>query len=145
MARSLRLRLIVWILAVLLPVSAAAGWLLVQVFGDRMLRDVDVALQEETETVAAMLERPASQDTMATVLAHVSGQTDLGPGKRIVVRRCERAIRAAPADAETVLAAPPQPAPPTSPHRSGPAPEPPAILIGMSAATRPAPHRQPNP
>jgi signal transduction histidine kinase len=133
MARSLRLRLIVWILAVLLPVSVAAGWLLVQVFGDRMLRDIDVALEEEAETVAAMLEQSASDNTMATVLAHVSGETDLGPGKRIVVRRGSRVIGAAPADAETVLTAPPQPALRTVRHESGPPENRLQIVIGVPA------------
>jgi signal transduction histidine kinase len=133
MARSLRVRLIVSILALLLPVSAAAGWLLVQVFGDRMLRDIDVALDEEAETVAAMLEQPASDDTMATVLAHVSGETDLGPGKRIVVRRGGRVIGAAPADAETVLTAPPQLALRTVRHESGPPEDRLQIVIGVPA------------
>ncbi|MEO8602348.1 MAG: ATP-binding protein [bacterium] len=104
MRRSLRLRLIVWILALLVPAAAAAGWLLVQVFANRLLRDIDVALEEEATTAAALLVRPSSADATATLLAHLAGETDLGPGKRIVVRRGGAVIAEAPPGSAAVLA-----------------------------------------
>ena len=55
MRRSIRVRLLVWMLAFLIPLSVAAGWLLIQMFGNRLLHDIDVALQEEAETIAELL------------------------------------------------------------------------------------------
>ena len=103
MTRSIRLRLIASILLVLLPVSAAAGWLLVQVFGDRLLRDLDVALDEEATTVAALLKKPTSADAMPVLVEHIAGETDLGVGKRIVVRRGDAVLAEAPPGADAYL------------------------------------------
>ena len=51
-----------WILALLVPASLGAAWLLVQVFGNRLLHEIDVALGEEAKTVATLLAKPASAD-----------------------------------------------------------------------------------
>lgn len=104
MTRSLRLRLIVSILALLLPASAAAGWLLVQVFASRLLRDLDVALEEEATTVAALLQKPASAEVMSALLAGVAAETDIGVGKRIAVRRGDTVVGEAPPGAAAQLA-----------------------------------------
>ena len=69
MRRSIRIRLIVWTLALLLPLCAGAGWLLIQVFGNRLLHDIDVAVQEEAETVGELLAAPTSPDAVTNLLA----------------------------------------------------------------------------
>ncbi|MGH7789363.1 MAG: hypothetical protein ACRERC_21005, partial [Candidatus Binatia bacterium] len=104
MTRSLRLRLVLWILALLVPAAAGAGWLLVEVFGNRMLRDLDIALQEEVSTVAALLQKPESAVALPTLLEHIASETDLGLGKFIVVRDREQLIAEAPAGAAARLA-----------------------------------------
>jgi signal transduction histidine kinase len=96
MRRSIRLRLLAWILALLLPVSVAAGWLLVQVFADRLLRDVDVALEEEAETIAALALNPSSDEALAALMTRVAAETNLGAPKHIVVSRAGRIIGEAP-------------------------------------------------
>jgi signal transduction histidine kinase len=96
-------RLVLAVLALLVPASAAGGWLLVELFGERLLRDLDVALQEEAGTVAALLLNPTSAGVMATLLDHVATETDLGPGKRIVVSRGGVIIGEAPDGARALL------------------------------------------
>src|SRR6185369_11249670 len=85
MRGSLRVRLLVSVLALLLPAAAAAGVLLVQVFGDRLLRDLDVALEEEAATIAALVNRPSDAISIPALLGQISDETDLGAGKRVVV------------------------------------------------------------
>src|SRR5262249_54847921 len=92
MRRSIRLRLLPWILALLLPVSVAAGWLLVQVFADRLLRDIDVALEEEAETISALALNPSSDDALGALMTRVAAETNLGTPKHIVVSRGGRII-----------------------------------------------------
>lgn len=103
MTRSLRLRLVLWILALLVPVAAAAAWLLVEVFSNRLLRDLDIALQEEVSTVAALLEKPEGAVAMPTLLAHLASETDLGMGKFVVVRDREGIVAEAPPGAAARL------------------------------------------
>lgn len=103
MTRSIRLRLVASSLLVLLPLVVAAGWLLVQVFGNRLLRDLDVALEEEATTVAALLTRPSSPDALSVLVAHIAGETDLGAGKRIAVRRGAVVLAEAPPGADAFL------------------------------------------
>lgn len=105
MRRSLRLRLIVGILAFVVPASAAAGWLLVRVFAERLVRDIDIALAEEAGTVAALLDEPRTGDMMETLLKHISSETDLGTGKQIVVRRGAIVLGEAPPGAAAFLTA----------------------------------------
>ena len=104
MKRSIRLRLVAWILAVLVPASLGAAWLLVQVFGNRLLHEIDVALGEEAKTVATLLAKPASADATAQILSHIAAETDLGAGEYVVVTRAGRVIEEAPPGAHAVLA-----------------------------------------
>jgi two-component system OmpR family sensor kinase len=89
-------------MALVVPLSAAAAWLLVEVFAARLLRDIDVALEEEAETVAALLERSAPV-TMPAILAHVAGEVDLGVGKQVVVTRNGQVLGESPSGARAIL------------------------------------------
>jgi len=104
MRRSIRARLMVWVLALLLPLSAAGAWLLVQVFANRLAHDIDVALEEEAETVAEMVARPGNSGAVSALIAEIAGESDLGGRKYITVVHEERLVAAAPADAQSVLA-----------------------------------------
>ncbi|MBX3027963.1 HAMP domain-containing protein [bacterium] len=106
MRRPLRLRLVVSILALLLPGTVLAGWLLLRVFGDRLLRDLDVALAEEASTVAALIEQPLPPDGIAALVARIADETDLGVGKQVAVFAGTRLVAEAPAGAAARLAAP---------------------------------------
>ncbi len=134
MTRSLRFRLILWMLALLVPASVAAGWLLVRVFGERLLRDIDVALQEEAVTAGELLEGPAGGDTMATLLAHVSGETDLGTGKRVAVYRRGVLIGEAPAGAAEFLTSHGPPNLRIAKYQTGAADDPLIVTVGVPAA-----------
>jgi signal transduction histidine kinase len=102
--RSIRIRLLVWILALLVPLTAGAAWLLVELFGNRLLHDIDVALEEEAETVAAVLEKPAPPGEVETLVRHLASERDLGMGKAVAVRRDGRLIAEAPPGASEQLA-----------------------------------------
>ena len=82
MTHTLRLRLILSMLALLVPTMVIAGWLLLEVFGNRLLRDLDVALEEEATTVAALLEDPASADSVAALVTRIADETDLARASR---------------------------------------------------------------
>ncbi|HSP99782.1 MAG TPA: ATP-binding protein [Candidatus Dormibacteraeota bacterium] len=103
MRHTLRLRLIVSILALLLPAAALAGWLLLEIFGNRLLRDLDVALEEETSTVAALLEDPQTPDGVAALVARIAAETDLGAGKQVAVFQGEHLVAEAPPGAAAAL------------------------------------------
>lgn len=103
MRQSLRLRLLVAILAVLLPAAALAGWVLLEVFANRLLRDLDVALEEEASTVAQLLEQPHGADSLAALVARIAAETDLGVGKQVAVYDGERVIAEAPLGAGATL------------------------------------------
>jgi signal transduction histidine kinase len=99
----LRLRLIVSILALLVPAAAAAGWLLVQVFANRLQRDIDVALEEEAETVAALMAKPGAVESGTSLLGSIAAETDLGPGKLLVVTRNGQIVSEIPPGAQAAL------------------------------------------
>lgn len=103
MRRSIRVRLLVWVLALVVPLSVFAGWLLVEAFGNRLLHDFDVALQEEAETVAELLATRASPDAVANLVAEIAGESDRGADKYIVVTRQGQVIAQAPRTAAEVL------------------------------------------
>jgi signal transduction histidine kinase len=103
MRRSIRTRLTVWALALLLPLCAIAGWLLIQVFGNRLLHDLNVGTQEEAETVAELLATTTSPDAVTNLLAQIVRETDWGPRKYVTVTRAGQLIAEAPAGARTVL------------------------------------------
>jgi signal transduction histidine kinase len=100
--RSIRFRLLAWLAAVLLPLSVAAGWLLIQVFGNRLLRDIDVTLREEAETVGELVATSASPEAVSRLIAEVAGDNDQGVHKYIVVTWHGEPVAAAPPDALTV-------------------------------------------
>lgn len=104
---ALRLRLVLSIVALLLPSLVLAGWLLLRVFGDRLLRDLDVALDEEASTVAALIERPMPADDIAALVTRIAGETDLGRDKQVAVFAGDRLIAEAPAGASARLDADP--------------------------------------
>ncbi|MBI3786191.1 MAG: hypothetical protein HY270_22620, partial [Deltaproteobacteria bacterium] len=103
MRRSLRLRLLLWLLCVVVPLTVAAGWLLTQVFGQRLVRDVDVAVQEEAETVAELVSVSATPDALGDLLAKISGETELGASKYVVVSRAGRVVAEAPHGARDLV------------------------------------------
>ena len=105
MTSSVRTRLLLSVLAVLLPATVAAGMLLIEVFGNRLLRDVDVGLEEEASTVAELLARPERASMMPDLLDEIASETDLGLGKRIVVRRGDIIIAEAPPGSAAAIAA----------------------------------------
>jgi signal transduction histidine kinase len=104
--RSIRVRLLVWVLALVVPLSVFAGWLLVEAFGNRLLHDFDVALQEEAETIAELLTARASPEAIANLVAEIAGEGDRGANKYIVVTRQGRVIAQAPRTALEVLRSP---------------------------------------
>jgi len=104
--RSIRVRLLVWVMVLLVPLSILAGWLLVQVFGNRLLHDFDVALQEEAETIAELLATRGSPNAVADLVAEIAGETDRGANKYIVVTRQGQVIAQAPRTAPEVLRLP---------------------------------------
>ena len=106
MRRSIRLHLMAWVLALLLPLSAGAGWLLLQVFGNRLLHDSDVAMKEEAETVAELVASGASPSAIRDFLSHVADERDLGRIKYIVVTRDGQIVAEQPPNAETILRSP---------------------------------------
>lgn len=103
MRHSLRLRLIVSILALLLPATALAGWLLLQMFGDRLLRDLDVTLEEEASTVAQLLEHPNGPDSVAVLVERIAAETDIGVGKQVAVFDGQHVVAEAPPGAAATL------------------------------------------
>ena len=103
MQRSIRTRLIVWTLALLLPLCVGAGWLLIQVFGDRLLHDIDVAVEEEAETVAELLAASANPDAVTTLIAQLAAETDWGPRKYVTVTRGGHLLAEAPRGADAAL------------------------------------------
>jgi len=100
---SIRTRLIVWVLVLLVPLAVLGAWLLVQVFGERLLRDIDVALEEEAETIAAVAAQASSPEALAEFVSRVAAETDLGGRKYITVSREGQVIAAAPDRAVAVL------------------------------------------
>ncbi len=103
MKRSLRGRLVASILLFLLPTAVLAGWLLQEVFADRLLRDLDVALEEEASTLAALLEEPTGADALPSLVDRIAAETDLGVGKEIAVSRGGQVIAEAPPGAAARL------------------------------------------
>jgi signal transduction histidine kinase len=101
--RSIRVRLLVCVFGLLLPLSAAAGWLSVQLFGNRLMHDIDVSLQEEAETIAELATVSSGPDAVARVLPHIAGDRDFGTKKYITVSRDGRLLVESPPGAQGVL------------------------------------------
>jgi len=103
MQRSIRLRLLVAVLALLVPLSLAAGWLLVQMFGNRLLHDIDVAIEEEAETTAELLTGAQGAQTITDALARISAETDLGGRKFVTLSRNGAVVAESPPGADAAL------------------------------------------
>lgn len=103
MRRSIRARLLIWMLALLVPLSMAAGWLLIEMFGTRLLHDIDVALQEEAETIAELLGTSADPEAITGLLNRIAGEADQGPHKYIAVTRAGQVLAEVPRDAQVVI------------------------------------------
>lgn len=101
--RSMRTRMLVGIMALLLPLVAAAAWLLVQAFANALLRDIDVALDEEADTIAALLAGSYSKHQMRALLEHVASETDLGTPKYVAVSERGQLVEEWPAGAQARL------------------------------------------
>ena len=104
MRRSIRTRLLVSMLAVVVPLAAGSGWLLIQVFGNRLLHDLDVTLEEEAETIAELLATPARSEAVTELLEHIAGESEQSLPKYILVTRAGQVIAEVPHGAQTVLA-----------------------------------------
>ena len=132
MKRSIRTRLVFWIVALLLPVSAGAAWLLVQLFGDRLLHDIDAAVEEEADTVAAALAGPGPSGAAADLASRIAAESDLPGSKYVLITRHGEVIGEAPAGSRRVLASD---APSLRAFRvqAGPAEDPVTVTIGVRA------------
>ena len=73
MTQSLRLRTVTLILAPLLPIAVAVGIRARRVFGDRLVRDIDVALERRPSPLAerSRAARLARRIRWSTVLARI--------------------------------------------------------------------------
>ena len=103
MTRSIRTRLLLSMLALLVPLSAGAGWLLTEVFGNRLLHDIDVTLREEAETIAELLGTQARPEAVRELLAHIATATDLESQKYILITRAGAVVAQVPDTASEVL------------------------------------------
>jgi signal transduction histidine kinase len=131
MRRSIRTRVILSVLALLVPLCAGAGWLLSEVFGNRLLRDIDVALQEEAETVAELASTTTTPTSVTNLVARIGGESDWGARKFVTVTRQGELLAEAPPGAGNVLRA----AGPTLRIVHYQAPDSPVtVSIGVSAA-----------
>lgn len=104
MKRSIRIRALVSILAVVVPVIAGSAWLLSRTFGERLARDIDVALEEEAETLGGLVAAGVGDESLRHLVVAVAAESDLGTQKHVAVTRGGRAIAEAPAGAVDALA-----------------------------------------
>jgi signal transduction histidine kinase len=106
MRRSIRVRVLASLLAVVVPLLAASAWFLARAFEQRLLRDIDVALQEEAETIAGLMGAGLTEESLRLVVVAIAAESDLGTPKQVAVLRGERAIAEAPPGAARRLAEP---------------------------------------
>jgi len=101
--RSIRVRVLISILAVVVPVLAASAWFLARAFEYRLLRDIDVALHEEAETVVGLVAAGISDESLHHLVVVIAAERDLGTPKYVAVMRRGRTIAEAPAGAAQLL------------------------------------------
>jgi len=104
--RSIRVRLLVWIAALLAPLVAGGGWLLYQRFGNRLVRDVDVAVSEEAETIRELTDSPASADAVAELVSRIASDTEIGSPKYVAVTRGGQVVAESPRGALAAMNGP---------------------------------------
>jgi signal transduction histidine kinase len=102
--RSIRVRVLISILAAVVPVLAASAWFLARAFEYRLLRDIDVALHEEAETVVGLVAAGISDESLRQLIVVIAAENDLGTPKYVAVMRRGRTLAEAPADAARLLA-----------------------------------------
>jgi signal transduction histidine kinase len=103
MTKSLRLRTVALLLAALLPIAVVSGFALVELFGDRLLRDIDVALEEEADTLATLASGDSREESLGPVIARIVAETDLGTPKYASVRRAGGVVLESPKGAAEFL------------------------------------------
>jgi two-component system OmpR family sensor kinase len=103
MRRSIRLRLLIWVLVILVPAIAGAGWLLLQTFGQRLQRDTNVALREEAETIAELMATERGSEALTGLVAHVAGDPGPEARKYVAVMREHELLAEAPEGAHQLL------------------------------------------
>jgi signal transduction histidine kinase len=103
MTKSLRLRTVALLLAALLPIAIASGFALVELFGDRLLRDIDVALEEEADTLATLASGDSREESLGPVIARIVAEPDLGTPKYASVRRGSEIVAESPKGAAEFL------------------------------------------
>ncbi len=81
---SIRLRLTIYSAAIIAAILFAAGMLIVVLFPRETWRTLDSALMEEADTTAAALSQDQAKDA-TLILEHLSRETDLGPGRRVLL------------------------------------------------------------
>ena len=106
MNRSIRVRVLISILAVVVPVLAASAWFLARAFEYRLLRDIDVALHEEAETVVGLVAAGISDESLRQLVVVIAAESDLGTPKYVAVTRRGETIAEAPAGAAQLLTSP---------------------------------------
>ncbi len=103
MTRSIRLRTVALLLTVLFPIAILSGFALVELFGDRLLRDIDVALEEEAETLATLASGDSREESLGPVVARIVAEPDLGRPKYASVRRADEIVSESPTGATEFL------------------------------------------
>jgi len=99
MTKSIRLRTVALLLTVLFPIAILSGFALVELFGDRLLRDIDVALEEEADTLATLASGDAREQSLGPVVARIAAEPDLGTPKYASVRQGDEIVSESPAGA----------------------------------------------
>jgi signal transduction histidine kinase len=103
MTKSIRLRTVALLLTVLFPIAILSGFALVELFGDRLLRDIDVALEEEADTLATLASGDAREQSLGPVVARIAAEPDLGTPKYASVRQGDDIVSESPAGAAEFL------------------------------------------
>ena len=65
-------------------------------FGNRLLHDIDVALQEEAETIAELMGTSADPAAITALLNRIAGEVEHGPHKYVTVMRAGQVIAEVP-------------------------------------------------
>jgi len=140
--RSIRVRVLVSILAVVVPVLAASAWMLAQQFAHRLLRDIDVALREEADTVVGLVMAGISDDALHQLVATIAAEKDLGTPKQVAVARGGRTIAEAPPGAAALLTASDPERLRIARYRSSAADTPVEVVIAVAESTPLLAHRR---
>jgi signal transduction histidine kinase len=103
MTKSIRLRTVALLLTVLFPIALLSGFALVELFGDRLLRDIDVALEEEADTLVALASGDSREQSLGPVVGRIVAEPDLGTPKYASVRQGDEIVSESPTGAAEFL------------------------------------------